>query len=332
MSDTYKFTVQVPSHVSLPDDLGKVDRAEFFDWLWGRFSEEGLVGVHEGTLLSEEAAEQGLETDSWTVDSGEAPRERDWVGQQEEGQAELYFSTQKEAETAFAFLKQIPELKLSPVELQKDEDWDANWKASFLNEGKGVPVAPFWKIVPPWVKDEDFSKHEKLIRINPGAGFGTGTHETTQLCLQAIGEYSEKRPVQGTHALDFGSGSGILSISLAQLGASVDAVEIDELAIDNACENASLNQVKDQIVFSKELKKNSGKYPWVIANILRPVLLEFSEKLVDCLALDGILILSGLIESDVPSVIQAYSQLLRTPVAQVYEKGEWRALVFVRQP
>jgi ribosomal protein L11 methyltransferase len=282
--------------------------------------------------LSEQAAEQGLETDSWTVDSGEAPRERDWVRHQNQAEIELFYSSLGEAEAAASLLKQIPELRVVAVEEQKHEDWDAQWKASFLNAGEGVTLSPFWRVVPPWVENKTVHEsqvlQEKLLKINPGAGFGTGTHETTQLCLEAIGESSFQNPLQDVDALDFGSGSGILSIGLALLGARVDAVEIDPLAIDNAIENAELNQVSTQIKFSQKLEPESKKYQYVIANILKPVLLEFSENLIARLSSGGVLILSGLIEKDVDPVVQEYARLLGGAPVRVYAKNEWRALVF----
>src|SRR5438128_37741 len=133
MSDTFKFSIEVPKQVVLPDSIDPIERQGFFDWLWGQFLDHGMVGIHEGTLLSEDAADQGLETDSWTVDSALAPKERDWVGSQQDSQAEVYFSSQEAAEQALIILKGIENLRLGPLERQEDQDWDANWKASFLN-------------------------------------------------------------------------------------------------------------------------------------------------------------------------------------------------------
>jgi ribosomal protein L11 methyltransferase len=334
-SSTFKFKVLLPMQVSLPEHPEhSVNREAFFEWLWNRFGSIGLVGVHEGTLLSEQAAEQGFETDSWTVDSGEAPRERDWVSRQEQAQAELFFTSQEEAAQAARILTTLRDLQVGEIEEQKAQDWDAEWKASFLNAGAGVEVPPFWRVVPPWVDEAQDRKvkTEKWIRINPGAGFGTGTHETTQLCMQAIGECSQRVSLQGQRTLDFGSGSGILSVALALAGAkSVDAVEIDPLAIDNAKENAELNGVEKQIQFSQALSNETQNYRYVIANILKPVLLEFAERLVDRLQPGGVLILSGLIEKDVEPVTAKYSKLLGAPATRIYEKGDWRALSFVKK-
>ena len=146
---TFKVVISVPREVSLQGDH-PIDRDDFFGWLWNRFENEGLIGVHEGTLLCEQAAEEGFETDSWTVDSAEAPKERDWVGHQVRATAELYFSKETEAVKACFILKEIPDLSIGPVEEEKVQDWDAEWKASFLNAGDGVKIPPFWRIVPPW--------------------------------------------------------------------------------------------------------------------------------------------------------------------------------------
>jgi ribosomal protein L11 methyltransferase len=178
---------------------------------------------------------------------------------------------------------------------------------------------------------------EVVVRVNPGAGFGTGTHETTQLCLEALGGLALERiadrgkladAFDGLSVLDFGSGSGILGIACALLGARVEAVEIDPLAIANATENADLNQVRGQVRFSQTLAPSPERFPLVLANILRPVLLEFASELVSRLAPGGALVLSGLMEGDVAEVSARYTALLGGKTPEVFSSGEWRALVF----
>jgi len=117
---------------------------------------------------------------------------------------------------------------------------------------------------------------------------------------------------------------------MALQGAQVDGIEIDPLAVDNARENAALNQVEKLVSFVPALQGKEKRYPWVVANILRPVLLAFADSLVERLSSGSVLILSGLIASDVDSVVECYRQKLQVPVTQIYEKGEWRAVVFVR--
>ena len=308
-------------------------REDFYSWLWERFGgAQGLQGVHEGTLLSEQAAQAGLETESWTLDAAEAPRERDWLAGQAVAEAELFFATLPQAQVAQRFLQGLKGLGAGVIREQKAQDWDAQWKAAFLGNSNGVTVRPFWRILPPWVTREDaaLKPGETILRINPGAGFGTGTHETTQLCLEAIGERAGKPGgLGGARVLDFGSGSGILSIGAAIAGGRVNGVEIDPLAVDNSIENARLNGLETQIEYSATLAAATGVYAVVIANILRPVLVEFAPQLVRRLdPRAGTLILSGLIEKDVAEVSQCYSALLdgRPPVKK--ELGDWRALVW----
>ncbi len=326
---TYKLAVLVPQKVSIPGQFGKsIDRQAFYEWVWNRFSKSSLLGVHEGTVLSDQASENGFETEAWTLDAAEAPSERDWIDRQEEIKAELYFSEHSQALSAASVLKQIPEITVGKVEEQEPQDWDAEWKATFLNSGAGIEISPFWRVVPPWVEIDQSKQTKKNIKLNPGAGFGTGTHETTQLCLEAIGKLSVKYPLKGVRALDFGSGSGILAVGMALLGAEVDAVEIDPMALSNGKENAGLNQVDQKIHFSPYLSKEPRLYRFIVANILRPILLEYSEKLVQRLHPEGILILSGLVEKDLQLIFNEYCRRLKRPEARVMEKDEWRALVF----
>jgi ribosomal protein L11 methyltransferase len=321
--------VKVPRQVALSERgrRAQLSRDDFYAWAWSALEDEGIVGVHEGTLLSADAAEQGFETASWTLDAAEAPRERDWVSSQSLATAEFYFSTLEGAKKATDKLKALAGLEVGEIEEQKPEDWDAQWKASFLSSPNGVEVPPCWRILPPWVDSAAVSCSERILKINPGAGFGTGTHETTQLCLAAIAGSSL---ASGEKVLDFGSGSGILAIGAALVGAKVDAVEIDPLAIDNAVENASLNHVEAGIRFSRTLEDAHGPYKVVIANILRPVLLEFAEQLISRLDRQKkgwAVILSGLIETDTAEVSRKYSGLLGSE-PEKRSLGEWRSLVW----
>lgn len=327
---SFRLGLGVPKRVQIRSGGSKaeardVDREEFSAWLWESFRAGGLSGIHEGTLLAEEAISQGLETESWTVDSGEAPRERDWVSSQPWVSSELYFESREGATRAATLLRERTDVRVGAVEEQEARDWDALWKTLFLESREGIAVAPFWRILPPWV-DFDGREGERILRINPGAGFGTGTHETTRLCLGAIAESGNLGP--GKRVLDFGSGSGILSIGAALLGARVEGVEIDPLAIDNAVENSALNGTQESVRFSRELDCRSGPYDLVIANILRPVLLEFAERLTGLLRPGGPLVLSGLIERDVGEVRSRYSRLLAGREPHILEFGEWRALVW----
>jgi ribosomal protein L11 methyltransferase len=315
---------------------GRREREQALARLARELGRYGLLGIHEGTVLSETAAREGLETSSWTVDSAEAPGNRDWVGELggQTGGVELYFSNQEGAAQAAARLALEPGCLLGPLEEEPARDWDAEWKKAFLAQSRGFAVPPNWRVVPAFEgSDSVVEPGEIPLRINPGAGFGTGTHETTQLCLSAIAGAWKGPLVEAGAALDFGSGSGILSIALAKLGARVVSVEIDPLAIDNASENARLNGVQASISQQRELgPETPGPFSLIVANILRPVLLEQAPALVRRLAERGVLVLSGLIEADVAEVSARYGALLgargrpERPETQVL--NEWRCLIW----
>jgi ribosomal protein L11 methyltransferase len=302
-------------------------REEFFSWLWSNFESKGLSGVWEGSWIDPDETKSSSES-NWTLDAGEAPRDRDWVGDQDHLSAELYFSSEDGAKGVYAELQKLfPKLSIQPVQAIENKDWNAEWRKSF----HGVEVPPFWKVVPYWEDDVPGAIQGglRVLKINPGAGFGTGTHETTQLCLGALGEVQ----VQGKRVLDFGSGSGILSVAAALLGASVDGVEIDSLAIDNARENAEFNRVDDSVKFMHSLDEvKSAHYPVIIANILKNVLLKYSSDLCSRLEEGGTLILSGLLERDLKEILSAYSSELQGRGLKVSVDhralGEWQALVF----
>ncbi len=128
--------------------------------------------------------------------------------------------------------------------------------------------------------------------------------------------------------LDFGTGSGILAVAAAKLGATVQAVEIDESAIENAKDNAGINHASDRIHFARTLQDASGPFELIVANILRSVLLEFAHDLVDRLAHRGTLVLSGLVSTDVPEVSTCYASLLGQARPEIYRLGDWCALVW----
>ncbi len=317
----------------------RVDQAQrqyFFAWVWQNLQP---LGVHEGTVLSADASRWGLLTESWEVDSGKAPASRDWISSIKKSlPIEIYFGTRSEALSGIHVLKKAwaPALKgfwvRAPRE-QKPKDWNRISKKAF----SGVSLPPFWKILPPW-KKKPRSNRFRTIVINPGAGFGTGTHETTQLCLTVMGYLSQNWSSnwKELQVLDFGSGSGILSVGAAVLGAkSVDSVEIDPLAIRNARENARLNQVGPSRIHFRQ-KQRRRKSSVILANILKPVLLAESKNLVrDLEPQNGnwCVILSGLVKADLTSVTREYTRQLEKhfgsrPTHLKLQKKEWFALAF----
>lgn len=293
-------------------------------------AEPAFHGITEGVLLAEEAHERGYETESWVLDEGLAPHERDWISLEKSLQMTAYFKTASAAHAAKAWLLREYRLSGEPVVSEEEEqDWNAAWKASFT----GIVVDERLKVLPPWSPEwleistagSGAIAASGIIAINPGAGFGTGTHETTQLCLKILSGLGD---LTGKTVLDFGSGSGILGIAAALKGARVYCVEVDPLGNDNARENAKLNGVEDRIEFSEMIPEEllTGGADILLANILRPILIRFAPEIKRCLKPRAELVLSGLIESDLERVIPVYQEGGAPFSVTRYEKNEWRAL------
>ena len=288
--------------------------------------EPAFMGVTEGVMLSEDAHTRGYETESWVLDEGMAPHERDWLSHELELGMTAYFVDEDSAKRALHFLQTEYEFKNAPIiEAQEEQDWNAQWKASFT----GIDVNEHLRVLPPWSEEwekaRDSGKTKGMIAINPGAGFGTGTHETTQLCLQTILSLGD---LTGLTILDFGSGSGILGIVAALQGGTVTCVEIDPMANENAHDNAMLNSIESKVTITDKIPESlhGGKVDVLVANILRPILLRFAPLIKDCLKPDAELVLSGLIESDLDEVIRTYQEGGAQFEITRLEKNEWRAL------
>lgn len=204
------------------------------------------------------------------------------------------------------------DLKESPYFVEKrfkDQDWNTYTQSQF-NE---IIVSKSLRIIPPWVNKQGFEGN--TIIIQPGSGFGTGTHPTTRLCLKWL----ERNDISNDSLLDFGSGSGVLAITARKLGASfVEGIEIDAKAIDNANHNAMLNGVDIHFHKTEESLKDDS-YDNVVANILSDTIINISPKLKKLtrkrLALSGILI------DQVERVIDTYSDWICLKVSE--EIDDW---------
>ncbi|HHV65109.1 MAG TPA: 50S ribosomal protein L11 methyltransferase [Peptococcaceae bacterium] len=184
----------------------------------------------------------------------------------------------------------------------KEEDWANEWKRYFkpIRVGKHLLIKPTWEDVDK--VDEDVV----LIELDPGMAFGTGTHPTTTLCLEAIEEYVSK----GKEVFDIGTGSGILAIAAAKLGAKVQAADIDSLAVTIAEKNARLNGVQDLIRLETGNLGEAfkGQADVVVANIIADVIIEILPQLPILLKRDGVFIASGIIKSRVDDVVHKMVQ------------------------
>lgn len=201
-----------------------------------------------------------------------------------------------------------------------DENWNAKWIASF----RGFPIGESLYVQP--VHDEPHPSRINLM-IQAGMAFGTGTHETTLGCLEALERYLQP----GDEVIDVGSGSGILSIAAAKLGARhVTAVEIDQAALGNAAENRLLNQVEDQITqLSGDLVSTLNEdCQLMVANILPEVLVRLAPDAKRLIRPGGILILSGILNERVEALTNHYQEGFR--LIETITRGDWNTLIFRR--
>jgi len=172
----------------------------------------------------------------------------------------------------------------------KEEDWASAWKQYY----HPVKISETFTIVPTWEKYERVNSDELIIELDPGMAFGTGTHPTTVMCIQAL----EKTVQTGHHVIDVGTGSGVLSIAAALLGAErVLALDLDEVAIKSAKENIELNHVANKIEVrtGNLLDGIESKADIVVANILADVIIRFTDAAASIVKQGGYFITSGII-------------------------------------
>lgn len=207
----------------------------------------------------------------------------------------------------------VRDMNVREVE-QRDwlEEWKKNWQP--------VEVGRFI-IAPPWSSIDD-APDRCVIRIEPGMAFGTGTHETTRLCLAAMQSYYE-----GGSFLDVGTGTGILAIAAAACapGAHVAACDTDADAIEIARENAAANGVADRIDFwSGPIDESTNSADFICANLTAEVISSLLPTLVGLCC--GRLVLSGILETQIQAVIDQLAQLAITDV-EITQDGEWVAII-----
>lgn len=206
----------------------------------------------------------------------------------------------------------------------EDKDWINNWKEFFKQfYVDDILIIPSWESV----KEEDQAK--MIIHIDPGTAFGTGMHETTQLCIRQLKKYVNK----DTALLDVGCGSGILSIIALKLGAkSAVGTDLDPCAITATNENMEVNGLKDadfevmigNIIDDKSIKDRVGyeQYDIVVANILAEVLVPLTPEILQQLKPGGIYITSGIIDDKEETVLAAV-KAAGLKVLEVTYQGEW---------
>ena len=242
--------------------------------------------------------------------------------EEEDDKEEMLGKVRAELEDISAFVD-IGEASIEESQTE-DVDWVNNWKQYFHQfTVDNVLIIPSWEDVKP--EDED----KLIIHIDPGTAFGTGMHETTQLCISQLKKYVEP----GMRILDVGCGSGILGMLALKFGAGYSVgTDLDPCAIDATHENMAVNGIeKDQyevmignIIDDREVQDRAGyeKYDIVAANILADVLVPLTPVIQAQLKSGGIYITSGIIEDKEETVVEAVKEA-GMELLEVHHQGEW---------
>lgn len=233
-----------------------------------------------------------------------------------------YFDDGVDLPTLQAALKSIGTAQITQQAVPM-VDWVARFREGFhAFQAGSFEVVPVWEAVGARV-----AVHPRRLVVDPGRAFGTGTHETTRLCLAAIQAEADRRPLR--RVVDVGTGTGLLAVAAARLGAGlVTGVDNDPEAVASARRHAELNAVRLFVVLGDGTRPfRADVFDLVLANLMTPLLIERREELLSLLAQDGVLVLSGLLVSDLPEVELAYSPLAR---ASKTTDGEWAALTYRR--
>jgi len=201
------------------------------------------------------------------------------------------------------------------------------WVQAYRDSVKAIGIGNLF-IRPPWI--EPSREHEIDLLIEPRMAFGTGNHETTQLCVKEILKHLKP----GDSFFDLGCGSGILSILAARIGGErVKGVDIDSIAVQNSMENIALNGVEKIVKIARgsiELAKDEIAYDMLAANIIRSTILELYDRIHDAVGPGGIIILSGLMRQDEDEIVEMLSKYdIRRH--EVNRAGQWTAVTVFKK-
>jgi len=239
--------------------------------------------------------------------------------------------TRRKLEESLYYLGMIQPLPAPTFAPIADQNWMEAWKVHY----QPIPIGKRLIIIPVWMDSTEPSRTS--IRIDPGMAFGTGTHPTTQLCLELLEIAFDAKTPQAV--IDVGCGSGILSVAAIKLGSEIAlGVDIDQASVKNSRENADNNAIpveKFQIELGSVAEVKTGQFvisqaPLVLANILAPVLIRlFDGGLADLIAPDGAIILSGILDHQANDVVAAGEKqgLKLTDKRQI---NDWVALLMRR--
>lgn len=243
------------------------------------------------------------------------------------GKVHIYISPEDNPTEAISFLKERFAAENITYQIYSDdcdvESCLENWKKYFkpMKIGEKLLIRPIWR--------DDYQPDGRIVlNLEPGVAFGTGTHETTRLCLQALEKYVTKN----CKMLDVGCGSGILSVAGLLLGAeSAIGIDIDELAVKASVENAKLNHVSDRYTGIKGnlADQVNGCFDIITANIVADAIIALSADIEPLMNDKTVYIMSGIIDSRADDVLSALPDTLQ--IIEQYEEKNWLCLVAMRK-
>lgn len=276
-----------------PDELSQLSKEEFF---WD-YIDESMVGTSDGTVV----IKAYLSSDSSLGEKLSLIKDKiNWLKKRDLG----------------VDLGSL-DIELASV---REEDWSNTWKKYY----KPMKVSDRIVIKPSW-ETYNKKKGQVILTLDPGMAFGTGTHETTMLCMQAIDQY-----IRPDHSLiDIGCGTGVLSIGALLLGAkAATAIDLDGNAVEIARKNAQINKVLDRmtLVHGNLLDEIEGSYDIVVANIIADVIIELSQYVTNYIKAGGLFISSGIIHERLDEVIEQIESV-GLIIEKVAKMGEWAMVV-----
>ena len=289
------------------------EQAEAVAEILGRFTPEGVVveRLAKDSISEEQSFESTVRVFGYLFDDANLEDKK------------------KRLEEALFYLSRIQSLSRPQYKRIHDKNWMSAWKDQYkpLKIGKNLAILPAWAKNP---------YSERIpIRINPGMAFGTGTHPSTQLCLELM----ETRVLPGLDVIDVGCGSGILSIAAVLLGANhAYGADVSPAAVKSSLENSAINKTESSLTFIQgsvdEISLGAFdiiEAPLVIVNILATIIMRlFDENLASLAAPGGVLILSGILEPQSEQVLQKAQQFgLR--LLEKREIEDWVALCLQKQ-
>jgi len=288
--------------------------------------EQGASGVQ----IDDEKDYEQLEKTDW-AQKGEILNVDEIPHVQSGAQVTAYFpATIYVPEIVPEIKRRVDELKtfglaIAPAKVTTDKVDESNWATEWQKYYHPVQVTRFLTVVPSWEDYQPQNQDERIIKLDPGMAFGTGTHPTTKLSMQAL----EMVIHGGERLIDVGTGSGVLSITAKQLGAGeIRAYDLDEVAVDSAKKNLALNPVAADVSVAANnlLQGVTGEADIIVANILAEVIIPLIPQAWQLLPVHGYFVTSGIISEKVDQILDAQRKQ-GFKIRQTLKMGDWYGVI-----